>query len=68
MIKEANVMRVECPVCGYRLLDKGDKAAGPVQTKCGRCKRIWEVELATGEFKQVSGKPITRRKGDNDSP
>lgn len=67
MIKEASVMRVECPSCGYRLLDKGDKACGPVQTKCTRCKRVWEVELATDEFKQLGGKPITRRKGDSDS-
>ncbi len=49
-------------------MDKGDEAAGPVQTKCTRCKRVWEVELATDEFKQIGGKPKTRRKGDSDSP
>ncbi|ARK32445.1 hypothetical protein [Halalkalibacter krulwichiae] len=67
MIKEFELTRVECPACGYRMLDKGDEAAGLVQTKCTRCKRVWEVELETGNFKQVSGKPITRRKGDSDS-
>jgi len=68
MIREDVLTRVECPVCGHRLMDKGDKATGLVQTKCGRCKRVWEVELETDKFKQVSGKPIARRKGDNDSP
>lgn len=68
MIKEASIMRVKCPACGYRLLDKGDKACGPVQTKCTRCKRVWEVELATDEFKQINRKSETRRKGDSDSP
>lgn len=68
MIKEASITRVECPACGYRLFDKGVQACGPVQTKCTRCKRVWEVELATDEFKQVSGKPIARRKGENESP
>jgi len=68
MIKEDVLVRVECPVCGHRLMDKGDKAAGPVQTKCTKCKRVWEVELSTDEFKQVSGKPIARRKGECDSP
>lgn len=56
MIKEANITRVKCPACG------------PVQTKCGRCKQVWEVELATDKFKQVSGKPKARRKGDSASP
>lgn len=68
MIKETSLTRVEYPVCGHRLMDKGDKANGPVQTKCTRCKRIWQVDLATDEFQQVSGKPITRRKGDYKSP
>ena len=68
MIKEDVLARVECPVCGHRLMDKGDNAAGPVQTKCTKCKRVWEVELATDEFKQVSRKPKARRKGDSASP
>lgn len=68
MIKEASITRVECPACGYRLFDKGVQASGPVQTKCTRCKRVWEVELATDEFKQVSRKPKARRKGDSASP
>ncbi|KUP04296.1 hypothetical protein Q75_16035 [Bacillus coahuilensis p1.1.43] len=68
MIKEANITRVKCPACGYRLFDKGDQACGPVQMKCGRCKQVWEVELATDKFKQVSGKTKARRKGDSASP
>lgn len=28
MIKEFELTRVECPACGYRMLDKGDEAAG----------------------------------------
>ncbi|MHA6261260.1 hypothetical protein ACXYMX_15445 [Sporosarcina sp. CAU 1771] len=68
MVKVAMLTRVECPVCSHRLMDKGKEAAGPVQAKCTRCKRVWEVELATNAFKQVGGKFKTRRKGDNDSP
>lgn len=68
MVKEAMLTRVECPVCGHRLMDKGEEAAGPVQTKCTRCKRVWEVELATDEFKQICKKSKARRKGDYHSP
>lgn len=63
MIKEANVTRVECRVCGHRLMDKGEEAYGLVQAKCSKCKRVWEVDLATGECKLISGKAIPRRKG-----
>lgn len=63
MTKEAIVTRVECPVCGQRLMDKEENATGKVQVKCSKCKKVWEVDLGTNEFKLISGKPIPRRKG-----
>ena len=67
MIKEAIVTRVECPGCGHRLMDKGEGASGIVQAKCSRCKRVWEMDLATDDFKLIGGKPIPRRKEDGES-
>lgn len=61
MLKETNVTRVDCPACGNRLLNKGEGAHGPVEPKCFRCKRVWEVDLGTGESKLISGKGLPRR-------
>jgi len=57
MIKEVNVVRVECPVCSNRLLDKVEGATGLVQPKCQKCKRVWVVDLVTNEFQLLNGKP-----------
>lgn len=63
MTSKTNIRRVECPVCSNRLLDKVEGARGLVQSKCQRCKRVWEVDLDTSEFKLLSGKAIPRRYG-----
>ena len=63
MTQDSNLKRVECPACGNKLLDKGEGARGPVQPKCFKCRRIWEVELDTNSCKLIKGKPIPRREG-----
>lgn len=63
MKKESNLIEVHCPGCGNKLLEKGKNASGPVQPKCFRCRRVWEVDLGTNKIKFISGKPIPRREG-----
>ncbi|MFZ3578832.1 hypothetical protein [Virgibacillus sp. DJP39] len=63
MIEKSSVIRIECPVCGHRLMDKGREAYGTVQAKCGKCRRVWTVDLGLDEFNLVSGKAIPRREG-----
>ena len=45
MIKEANITRVKCPACGYRLFDKGDQACGPVQRSVEDVSRFGKLNL-----------------------
>jgi len=59
MIKEARTMRVECPACGCRLMDKEEDATGKIQVKCTKSKHVWQVDLSTNKFKLISGKPIS---------
>ena len=63
MTTKSSIKRVECPVCSNRLLDKVEGAKGQVQSKCQRCKRVWEVDLDKNEFELLSGKAIPRRYG-----
>lgn len=63
MIKEANMMRVECPACGHRLMDKKEDATGKIQVKCNKSKHVWEVDLGTNDFELISGRPIPRQQG-----
>ena len=61
MMKEAE--RIECPVCGHRLLDKKEGAYGAVQVKCMKSKHVWEVELSKLSFTLLRGKLYRNGKG-----
>lgn len=63
MLKETKFIRVECPACGHRLMDKEENATDKVQVKCIKSKHVWEVDFGTDDFKLISGKPIPRREG-----
>ena len=39
--------RINCPVCGKRIMDvKKETAAGQIETKCTHCRRVVEIDLA----------------------
>ncbi|WP_087974179.1 hypothetical protein [Oceanobacillus rekensis] len=61
MMKEAK--RIECPMCGHRLMDKKEGACGAVQVKCIKSKHVWEVELSKPTFKLLRGKLYPDGKG-----
>lgn len=64
MKEKSNLTRVNCPACSNKLIDKGVGAKGPVQPKCFKCRRVWEVDLGTNKIKFISGKPfIPRQEG-----
>ncbi|MBU9723092.1 MULTISPECIES: hypothetical protein [Bacillaceae] len=62
MLKETVLLRVECPECRQKLMDKAEDASGKVQPKCSRCRNVWEVDLGTNEFKLISKKTYTETK------